>query len=121
MFTRSDSETAAINALQARGVEVINKSDQFSSMLDEMGRRLIQSVLVEGGATLAGFLIDARLVNKITFFNAPIIIGGDDAPSAIGGTGAEKIADALELESIEVARHGRDVEITGYPQTTSGQ
>ena len=121
VFTRSDSETAAINALQARGVEVINKSDQFSSMLEEMGRRSIQSVLVEGGATLAGFLIDARLVNKITFFIAPIIIGGDDAPSAIGGTGAEKIADALELESIEVARHGRDVEITGYPQTTSGQ
>jgi diaminohydroxyphosphoribosylaminopyrimidine deaminase/5-amino-6-(5-phosphoribosylamino)uracil reductase len=59
--------------------------------------------------------LDEGLVNKITFFIAPMIIGGQTAPSAIGGEGVEKIADALQLEDVSVERHGRDIELTGYP------
>ena len=60
-------------------------------------------------------------VNKVTFFVAPIIIGGQDAPSAIGGSGAEKIADALQLEQVEFRQYGRDIEVTGYPASRLGQ
>ena len=68
------------------------------------------------GAFLAGMLLEAGLVNKATFFLAPKIIGGQDAPSAVGGDGAEKISDAWQLENVQVAQIGRDIEITGYPQ-----
>ena len=64
---------------------------------------------------LAALLLEAGLVNKVTFFVAPMLIGGQDAPSAIAGAGAEKIADAMRLQDIEVLQHGADVEITGYP------
>ena len=84
------------------------------SVLDELGRREIQSVLVEGGAKVAGSFIDARLVNKVTFFIAPKIIGGS-APSAIAGAGAERMTDALELQRVSVVQRGRDIEVTGYP------
>lgn len=84
-------------------------------VLAELGRRSIQSVLVEGGASVAGSFIDAKLVNKVTFFIAPKIIGGCDAPSAIGGKGIERMAEALELERVEITERGRDLEVTGYP------
>lgn len=118
IFAHEDSEPEILAALQSRGVEVISQTSltlEFASVLDELGRRSIQSVLVEGGPFLAGLLLDAGLVNKVTFFVAPMIIGGQDAPSAIAGTGAETIAAALQLERVEVAQRGRDVEITGYP------
>lgn len=104
-----------------KGVEVLNTDpSDLSSVLEALGRRSIQSVLVEGGATVAGSFIDARLVNKITFFIAPKIVGGNDAPNAIGGRGVEQMSEALELERLEVTQRGRDLELTGYPagQTT---
>ncbi|HVF21541.1 MAG TPA: bifunctional diaminohydroxyphosphoribosylaminopyrimidine deaminase/5-amino-6-(5-phosphoribosylamino)uracil reductase RibD [Pyrinomonadaceae bacterium] len=84
-------------------------------VLTELGRRQIQSILVEGGAKVAGSFIDAKLVNKVTFFIAPKIIGGKDAPSAIAGRGIERMTEALELDRVSVVQRGRDLEITGYP------
>ncbi|HXQ72127.1 MAG TPA: bifunctional diaminohydroxyphosphoribosylaminopyrimidine deaminase/5-amino-6-(5-phosphoribosylamino)uracil reductase RibD [Pyrinomonadaceae bacterium] len=104
-----------------KGVEILSLDpSDLCSVLDEIGRRSIQSVLVEGGASIAGAFIDAGLVSKASAFIAPKIIGGSDAPTAVGGEGVEHIAEALELERVEVIRHGRDTEITGYPagQTT---
>lgn len=115
VFSRPDSDSPSVDALRSRGVEVIKAEIDLKKVLEELGRRSIQSVMVEGGATLAALLIDARLVNKVTFFIAPLIIGGVKAPSAIAGAGAERIADALQLEQVEVRHHGRDVELTGYP------
>jgi len=76
----------------------------------------LQSVLVEGGAKVAGEFFDAGLVNKITFFIAPKIIGGATAPSAIGGVGIERMSEALELEQISIVQRGKDIEVTGYPR-----
>src|SRR6267142_5946371 len=124
IFVHGDSDPEIVSALQSRGVEVISQEGsrlELSSVLEELGRRSIQSVLVEGGPILAGLLLDAGLVNKITFFIAPTIIGGQDAPSAIGGDGAEKIADARQLEHVSVERRGRDIEVTGYPSKSTGQ
>ena len=59
-------------------------------VLEELGRRSVQSVLIEGGGQVAGALIDAGLVNKLTFFVAPVIIGGREAPGAVGGVGARR-------------------------------
>jgi diaminohydroxyphosphoribosylaminopyrimidine deaminase/5-amino-6-(5-phosphoribosylamino)uracil reductase len=123
IFACEDPEADTVNALQTQGVEVVVQDSalDLNSVLEELGKRSIQTVLVEGGPSLAGLLIEAGLVNKVTFFVAPIIIGGQDAPSAIGGSGAERIADALQLEQVEVRQHGRDLEVTGYPKSKSGQ
>jgi diaminohydroxyphosphoribosylaminopyrimidine deaminase / 5-amino-6-(5-phosphoribosylamino)uracil reductase len=124
VFVHGEPEPEIVSALQSRGVEVINQIGsalELSSVLEELGRRSIQSVLVEGGPILAGLLLEAGLVNKTTFFVAPMIIGGQDAPSAIGGDGAERIADARQLENVSVERRGRDIEVTGYPVKSTGQ
>ncbi|MCM3902986.1 MAG: bifunctional diaminohydroxyphosphoribosylaminopyrimidine deaminase/5-amino-6-(5-phosphoribosylamino)uracil reductase RibD [Pyrinomonadaceae bacterium] len=121
VFAGETVETGTVEALQSRGVEIVNdsyKGRDLQTVLEELGKRSFQSVLVEGGATVAGNLIDAGLVDKVTFFLAPVIIGGRDAPSAIGGQGAERLIDALELVDVEIVQRGRDIEVTGYPAKT---
>ena len=117
IFACDDPDPDELNNLRSRGVEVVAQGSalDLASVLEELGQRSIQSVLVEGGPFLAGLMLEAGLVNKVTFFVAPMIVGSQDAPSAIGGAGVEKIADALQLDQVEVSQHGRDVEITGYP------
>jgi len=92
----------------------------LTSLLKELADRSLQSVLIEGGAGLAGEFFDAGLVNKVTFFVAPKLVGGTTAPSPIGGTGVEKMADALDLERVSVVQRGKDLEISGYPRYAKG-
>lgn len=109
------------DVLRAQGVEIVNSTrGDLPSVLRELGSRSIQSVLVEGGSTVAGQFIDAGLVNKLTFLIAPKIIGGVTAPSAIGGSGIAMMSEALELERITTIKRGNDIEVTGYPRTTKG-
>jgi diaminohydroxyphosphoribosylaminopyrimidine deaminase/5-amino-6-(5-phosphoribosylamino)uracil reductase len=120
LFAQADHDAKAAENLRARGVEVVDQSGStldLQSVLEELGKRQVQSVLVEGGPFLARLLLEGGLVNKVTFFVAPIIIGSQDAPSAVGGAGAERISEAWRLESVEVKQHGADVEITGYPRS----
>ncbi len=122
VFAHGESDPETVSALQSRGVEIISQANStldLPGVLAELGNRSIQSVLLEGGPSLAGLLLDAGLVNKVTFFVAPMIIGSQDAPSAIGGDGAEKIVNAVQLDNVQVRQWGRDTEITGYPNTTS--
>src|SRR5690349_12055301 len=81
---------------------IVLSNTDLRAVLKELANRSLQSVLVEGGASVAGAFLDAGLVNKVTFFIAPKIIAGTAAPNAIGGTGVDKMADALELEGINV-------------------
>jgi diaminohydroxyphosphoribosylaminopyrimidine deaminase/5-amino-6-(5-phosphoribosylamino)uracil reductase len=109
------------DVLRAQGVEIVNSTrGDLPGVLQELGSRSIQSVLVEGGSTVAGEFIDAGLVNKVTFLIAPKIIGGVTAPSAIGGTGVATMSEALELERVSVIKRGNDVEVTGYPRAAKG-
>ncbi len=116
LFTSSGAESA--QQLGKLGVKIVNSSAgtrDLTAVLDELGKRELQTILLEGGGTVAGAFLDAGLVNKVTFFIAPMIIGGREATIAVGGKGAEKIADAFQLENVQVVQRGRDVEITGYP------
>ena len=116
-----DPESQGTAALRAQGVEIVNsKHRDLRDVLRTLGDRSLQSVLVEGGSTIAGELLDAGLVSKVTFFIAPKIVGGSDAPSAIGGRGVEAMSEALELEKVTVTRRGKDIEVTGYPRTAEG-
>jgi diaminohydroxyphosphoribosylaminopyrimidine deaminase/5-amino-6-(5-phosphoribosylamino)uracil reductase len=98
------------------GVEILPLDPgDLESVLAELGRRSLQSVLLEGGAAVAGSFIEAGLVDKVTFFVAPKIVGGSESPSAIAGKGVELMSGAIELERVQTVQRGRDIEVTGYP------
>jgi len=115
VFTASsDQKTAA--QLEEKGVEVARHSARdLPGVLECLRKRELLSVLVEGGTAVAGAFCDAGLVDKVTFMFAPIVIGGDEAPNAIGGLGADSIAKALRITDLAIDRLGDDIEMTGYP------
>ena len=116
VFTSDSADEHAATTLKSLGVEIVRVprgSRDLTAVLDELHGRSLQSVLVEGGATVAGMFLDAGLVDKASFFIAPLIIGGSDAKQAVAGAGATRIADAARLRDVEITRHGDDVEITG--------
>jgi diaminohydroxyphosphoribosylaminopyrimidine deaminase/5-amino-6-(5-phosphoribosylamino)uracil reductase len=120
VFTSEASDARKASALEMRGVEVARLAGgarDLAAVLASLRERTIQSVIVEGGATVAGALVDAGLVDKFTFFIAPLVIGGRDARAAVGGAGAERLADAMRLRDVGVTRRGADVEVTGYRNT----
>jgi diaminohydroxyphosphoribosylaminopyrimidine deaminase/5-amino-6-(5-phosphoribosylamino)uracil reductase len=86
----------------------------LEGLLEVLGRRQITSILVEGGSILLGSLFDQRLVDKIIVFIAPIIIGGEEAKTAVGGKGVAKVVDSLRLERVSQERFGQDIMVTGY-------
>ena len=84
------------------------------ALLALLGERDITSVLVEGGGAIIGSLFDLKLVDKVVAFVAPVIIGGSEALSPVGGTGIANMEDALRMRDVEVRRFGEDVAIIGY-------
>lgn len=54
-------------------------------------------------------------MDKVALFIAPIIIGGRNAVTAVGGSGVERVTAALRLKDVVIARFGDDLLVSGYP------
>ena len=85
----------------------------LDALLDELGRRRVTSLLVEGGARVHGAFFDAGLVDQVVAFIAPLIIGGREAPGPVGGEGPARLSDARPLLEREVRQVGVDTLIAG--------
>ncbi len=85
----------------------------IDGLLEELGRREVMSLLVEGGGeTLASFISGGN-VDRVVAFVAPKLTGGRDAPSPLGGTGVSSVADSSRLKHIRHERIGDDLVIVG--------
>jgi diaminohydroxyphosphoribosylaminopyrimidine deaminase / 5-amino-6-(5-phosphoribosylamino)uracil reductase len=86
--------------------------------LEDALRRLadeeVQSLLLEGGPTLAGAFLRAGFLDKLVLFVAPKLVGGDDSPPLFAGPGAPTMAEAISLSELEVDRIGDDLVLTAY-------
>ena len=92
IVTSGPLKAEPLAAYQKLGAEVLTVPHgdgrvDLAGMLRKLGGRGITSVLVEGGGTLFGSLFDAGLVDKVVAFIAPIIIGGSQAATPVGGHG----------------------------------
>jgi len=93
----------------------VNGRVSVSALLARMAEEQLDSLLIEGGGEIAASFLEASDIDKVSFFYAPILIGGREAVPGIGGVGVERVADALRLKRVEVQRLGEDVYLTGYP------
>ena len=84
------------------------------ALLEELGRRDVLSVLVEGGAEIHAALLAAGLVDKVVAYIAPIVIGGRAAAGPVAGLGVDEVEDALRLRDVEITAIGDDVLLSGY-------
>lgn len=83
------------------------------ALLAELGRRQITSLLVEGGGQVLGSFFEAHLVNEVWAFLAPLIIGGEEAPCPVAGTGFATLSEVCHLQQATIERVGDDFLIRG--------
>ena len=84
-------------------------------LMDELGRREVSSLLIEGGAEVLASAFAAHIVDKVMFFVAPIIIGGDGL-SAIAPMTLDTLNKAVQLRELRCTALFRDLLIEGYVQ-----
>ena len=102
--------------LREAGVDLIcsgNDVVDFSGLARELGRRGIDSILVEGGGTFHGTVLKSGLVQRIYCYMAPKLIGGKEAKSPVEGSGFSLMREALEVHDTEILKIGSDICITG--------
>jgi diaminohydroxyphosphoribosylaminopyrimidine deaminase/5-amino-6-(5-phosphoribosylamino)uracil reductase len=115
----------ARETLQGRGVNLLEIDGDrhgrvdMATLLDRLGDQEVAALLVEGGATVTGSLVDQQMVDEVVLFIAPMLIGGP-APSVVAGAGAEALASALKLCYTEVKKSGEDLEIWAVREEETG-
>lgn len=116
--TGKDAPPEREKALLEAGAEVLrlpleNGRVSVESLLEELGERGVCDLLIEGGAQVLGSFIDGGHVDRVQVIVAPIICGGEGAPSPVAGAGVEKMADALRLVKATWETLGNDRILTG--------
>ncbi|MGD9127850.1 MAG: bifunctional diaminohydroxyphosphoribosylaminopyrimidine deaminase/5-amino-6-(5-phosphoribosylamino)uracil reductase RibD [Planctomycetia bacterium] len=92
----------SIQRLEKAGAEVFccrgsDRSARLESLLDELGRRRMTNLLVEGGGEVVGTLLDVRAVDEVHVFIAPKLVGGKASPTPAGALGIAQMSDALHV------------------------
>ncbi len=118
VFTTVPVNSAKARKLQTAGVEVVraktkNGRIDLSSVLAELGRREILSVLLEAGPTLNGAALAASVVHKLFLFYAPKISGDNRVPFAFAPN--FKIP---ALQNVRMHQFGPDLAIEAYLRDT---
>jgi diaminohydroxyphosphoribosylaminopyrimidine deaminase/5-amino-6-(5-phosphoribosylamino)uracil reductase len=80
-------------------------------VLDDLGRRGVLSVLVEGGGTVAHDFHQAGVVDRYVVYLAPALMGGDDGAPLLRGPGAATIDDVWRGRIVDVTRLGDDLRV----------
>ncbi|MDQ0194515.1 bifunctional diaminohydroxyphosphoribosylaminopyrimidine deaminase/5-amino-6-(5-phosphoribosylamino)uracil reductase RibD [Paenibacillus wynnii] len=120
IVTTQAADTVCKNALVAAGVQVLicgegPRVDLKDAML-KLGELEIGSILLEGGGTLNGSMLESGLVDRVILFFAPKISGGGaEAPGTFIFPGVELMKDAITLQGVEVETLGDNVCISGTP------
>lgn len=109
--------------LEERGAEVVtlpapDGRPDVGAALRDLGRRLVRSLLLEGGGTLAWSFLARRAVDRVAFFIAPKLLGGP-APGPVAGPGVPALPCAFALADVRSERVGDDLLVQGrvvYPE-----
>ncbi len=100
--------------LRDENVLVINEQITIPKLLEELKKKQIISVLVEGGGDTLGRFVDSGLIDKVYAFHAPVLIGGEGAISAIEALGVEKVSQALHLKKVSFRKFDDNMLTIGY-------
>jgi diaminohydroxyphosphoribosylaminopyrimidine deaminase/5-amino-6-(5-phosphoribosylamino)uracil reductase len=95
----------------ARALPALVHDGDLESLLDELGRRGVIQLLVEGGSRVAGSFHRAGLIDQYVLYFAPALLGGDDGRPLFAGPGAATTAEIWRGQITDVRRLGPDLRI----------
>jgi diaminohydroxyphosphoribosylaminopyrimidine deaminase/5-amino-6-(5-phosphoribosylamino)uracil reductase len=98
---------------------VIYRNKSLRTVLRELGRQEITSVLIEGGGEILGQALDEELIDKVQLYIAPLFTGGDVL--AFSGRGAGSTTEAVRMSRITYRKIDSDICVTGYPIHPDGR
>ena len=107
------------NRLIRPGVRIVESETNsdgidLAKLMPKLGAMGVGSILIEGGSRVAGSALRSGIVDKIVFFFAPKLTGGDDGIPICSGPGPEFMSECIPLKHLNVEKSGEDVMITGY-------
>jgi 2,5-diamino-6-(ribosylamino)-4(3H)-pyrimidinone 5'-phosphate reductase len=103
VFVSGPADGQGVRALESEGAEVYATAAarvDLERAMAELSRVGVERLMVEGGSTLVAALLEAGLVDELQLAVAPLLFGGDAAPTPVGGKGWDREA-AIDLELIE--------------------
>lgn len=112
-----DEKRRAVLAAGGKIMEVKQTPEggiDLGDLMGRLGKERITSLLIEGGATVVKSALATGIVDKVIFFYAPKILGGDDGVPMVKGRGPLLMKDSIQIQKIDVKRFGNDVMIQGY-------
>ncbi|MGH7831726.1 MAG: bifunctional diaminohydroxyphosphoribosylaminopyrimidine deaminase/5-amino-6-(5-phosphoribosylamino)uracil reductase RibD [Candidatus Binatia bacterium] len=86
---------------------------RLASVLQSLGKLGLSSVMIEGGAATAARALSERIVDKLCFFYAPKIIGGEGRPM-IEALGIRRLVQSKKIKRVEIKKMGEDFLVSGY-------
>jgi diaminohydroxyphosphoribosylaminopyrimidine deaminase/5-amino-6-(5-phosphoribosylamino)uracil reductase len=101
------------------GRTLIYRKQSLDAVLTDLGKKNVTSVLIEGGGNLLGWALDARLIDKIQIYIAPLLSGGPVV--AFAGRGVPDTRHALQVKNISYRRLAEEICVTGYLAYPSAQ
>lgn len=119
VFAAADAPPEKAAALGAVGVEVLRPRDgakawSLAGVLAELGGLEITSLLVEGGSRTFTAFIEEGLADKAVLTLAPRFVGGEAAPTLIGGEGVDRMTEAIPLKRTRTLTIDDDLIVEGY-------
>jgi len=104
--------------LEKKGVEVLSFPGEsgrvlFLPLLQELGRRGLKHVMIEGGGQTAAAALTEGVVDKVLFFYGPKLLGEEGLPM-VGSLSVDRVAAGLKLHTIELHQLRDDVLVSGY-------
>ena len=113
-----------VEALKRAGAEVVACPGEdgrvdLPALLRLLGERAVTSLLVEGGGTLLASFFRLGCVDKVIAFIAPLVLGGEGAPTPAEGAGVSRLTDAGRWRLHRAERVGPDLMVVAYPGGTS--
>lgn len=117
--TTISEDNEKVATFKEKGVHIIktktkdNRVD-LNDLMKKLAIEKIDSVLLEGGSELNFSALNEGIVDKVQFYIAPKIIGGNGSKSPVGGNGIELLKDAFMLKDLTYKNAGDDLLIEGY-------
>ncbi|WP_078553173.1 bifunctional diaminohydroxyphosphoribosylaminopyrimidine deaminase/5-amino-6-(5-phosphoribosylamino)uracil reductase RibD [Bacillus alkalicellulosilyticus] len=114
IVTSNRADVTKKEALEKAGVSVFvlpTETIEIPSLLTLLGEQQMTSLFVEGGAEINGSFITSKAVNQVITYIAPKLMGGKQAPTAVGGEGFTQMSDVLSLQIQSVEQIGEDIKI----------
>lgn len=95
-------------------VSKLNNKVNLKELIEKLGKDGIDSILIEGGGTLNFSALEEKIVDKLIFYIAPKILGGENSKSSIAGIGFSRLSEAVEIENISYRQCSDDLVVEGY-------